>query len=232
MSNHAPTRAPDVGVIAHPPERRHCRSSIPAQAGHGCTCCCCCCLHALGGVIGAAVAPNLGRGNTTEPRSYLPLTTYWEETYEPAAWAPSAGDPHAVSRGRDAVTAQGRFSPRTPGNALPASKADSDIALHRSGPSGVKIFWWTLLVLVVGGLLLSVLSGREGLIVGGIIIALILPILQLGAAMVAVVVVAVAGGSTRRYQLWQLAKLVLGVVVGSGLGILIMWGLYLLMTRR
>src|SRR3954462_10546863 len=102
MSPPTPARdqADAVLVVAHPAERRHRRSSLPAQAGPECACCCCC-LRTLGSILGATVAPDIGG-----PGPRLPLTHYWKQL-APGSWPPSASDPQAVTRGQDAVTAEG-----------------------------------------------------------------------------------------------------------------------------
>jgi hypothetical protein len=69
-----------VTIEKHKPERRRKEIITLYGFGGGChgSCCCCCCLHTLGSIIGAAVAPAVGKG------SPLPLTYYLdEETGEP-----------------------------------------------------------------------------------------------------------------------------------------------------
>src|SRR4051812_29520885 len=62
---------PDAPTIeCHPPERRR-RSEI--RMCHGSCCCCCCCLHTIGGIIGASVAPTIGKNKP------VPLTYYYDE---------------------------------------------------------------------------------------------------------------------------------------------------------
>ena len=48
-----------VQIDKHQPERRR---RVLTTLHCGCTCCCCCCLHTLGSIIGAAIAPTIGRG--------------------------------------------------------------------------------------------------------------------------------------------------------------------------
>jgi hypothetical protein len=57
-----------VALCVHPPERRRRAGNVAAC---GC-CCCCCCLHAIGGLIGSAVA---GRSKTLEGRRTTAI--YW-----------------------------------------------------------------------------------------------------------------------------------------------------------
>jgi hypothetical protein len=163
-------------------------------------------LHTVGGIIGAAVAPALGGGR--ERRSYLPLTHYWdEEDYEPVP-----------------LTQRGR-----PGRAP-------------SLPSAVKLFWWTLLLLmgVVPLLVLGWTSRGSGfthqlpsaIYIGVIIILFVLPGLQLGAALVTALILAVSPRPDKGYQFRQLGKIVLGVVVGTLLGVLVMVGVFVVLTHR
>jgi hypothetical protein len=144
---------------------------------------------------------------------------------------PAARDREAVSRGRDAVTAQGEPSPAVPAEPFRASDDDDrNIARPTSSLSAVKVFWWTVLGLVIAGLVLSVAYHREGLVVGGIIILLVLPAIQLGAALItAVVLLALVPGVNQGYQFRQLGKIVLGLFVGTILGSLVMWGLFVVL---
>src|SRR5262249_33950685 len=113
MASDAPPRGAactPVVVVAHPGERRRGCSTVPAQAGHCCCCCCCCCLHSLGGLIGAAVAPNLGAPG---PRSYMRLTYYWdEEDYD-------AGPRTLSGRERESITAEPLSAPPAVEQPLP-----------------------------------------------------------------------------------------------------------------
>ncbi len=61
-----------IQVYKHDPERRRRPAVAVLHCGCSC-CCCCCCLHALGGLLGAAVAPAIG------PKSRLPITYYYDE---------------------------------------------------------------------------------------------------------------------------------------------------------
>lgn len=191
-------KGPPVVIVAHPPERRLPRGGAPAQAGH--CCCCCCCLHSLGALIGAAVAPALGRG---PERSYLPITHYWDEEDD-------------YDEGDDS----GERRPGTP-----------DIALPKSGPSAVSLFWWIFLGLVGLGSLLGAASGPEGFMVGWIILLLVLPLLQLGSAIITSIVLAVSQRSDTRYQFVQLGKITLGLVIGTVAGIASMFIIYFALSR-
>jgi hypothetical protein len=94
------------------------------------------------------------------------------------------------------------------------------IALTAFGRSAVSLFWGTVLVLgAVGGFLFGV---AEGLVVGAIILLLVLPGVQLGAALVTALLLAVGARPDKLYQFQQLARIVLGTVAGTSLGLLLM----------
>src|SRR5262245_16517565 len=169
-----------VTIIAHPAERRSRRPSIPAQAGHCCCCCCCCCLHSLGAVIGAAVAPNLGGGSG--PRSYLPLMHYWDEVDDPGAWAPH----------QEAVTARPPDASPISAEPLRSYERTPNIALAEPGAPAVAVFWWTLLVLVILGMIVGAVNGPTGILVGVVIILLVLPGMQLAAALFTAIILGVS----------------------------------------
>jgi hypothetical protein len=87
----------------------------------------------------------------------------------------------------------------------------------------VSLFWWTLLVLVICGMVLGFIKeGPNGLVFGLIIIVMVLPGLQLGAAIVAALILAVSTRPDKSFQLRQISKIVLGVVLGTIAGILAM----------
>jgi hypothetical protein len=180
--------------------------------------------------------------------------SYWDEDFNPLSEDMSA-------RCREAITAEDPSSPVTPAESLRSDEGEPRIALPESGPSAVSLFWWTLLILVMGGMVFGMLvaSGAPGsgsaIAIPGIIILLVLPGLQLGAAILTAVFLAVSLRPDKRYQFRQLGKIVKGVLAGTALGILVMviigvlqviagvlvaylflgilvlWGLYLLMGR-
>jgi hypothetical protein len=106
----------------------------------------------------------------------------------------------------------------------------------------VKLFWWTLLLLmgVVPLLVLGWTSRGSGfthqlpsaIYIGVIIILFVLPGLQLGAALVTALILAVSPRPDKGYQFRQLGKIVLGVVVGTLLGVLVMVGVFVVLTHR
>jgi hypothetical protein len=61
---------PEATITAHAPERRRRRGVV---ASCGC-CCCCCCLHAVGGLIGSALASRTGSRPATRSSLNAPKT--------------------------------------------------------------------------------------------------------------------------------------------------------------
>lgn len=236
-----PAKPSAVMVVAHPPERRRGRSSVPAQAGHCCCCCCCCCLHSLGGLIGAIVAPNLGNGS--KRLSYLSLTHYWDEEYSPRPGLTSTREREAITaetpfppwkREEEAITAEGPVPPVTPAEPLRSYARQRGIALPASGASAVSLFWRTVLVVVIAGWCLLPVAVGAGmdLLIGGLLILLGFPAMQFAAAVVTALILAASNRPDKSYQFMQLGKIVVGMVAGTLLGILVMVGLYVLLTRR
>jgi hypothetical protein len=155
----------------------------------------------------------------------LPLTSYWdEENYDPG--------PRGVSpREREAVTLEPPVAPQLREVEHRAFDGEIGIALPGYGPSAVTFFWWTLLGLVVLGFLLSLTNGAEGVLIGGVIMLMVLPGMQLGSALITAVVLALSTRPDKNYQFWQLGKVVLGAVVGTVVGIGMMWFFYLVLSR-
>jgi hypothetical protein len=108
----------------------------------------------------------------------------------------------------------------------------------------VKVFWHTLLVLVGIFFLVTLCfmssGGRihlgsrilSGFLFGAFILLLVFPAVQIGAALIAALILALSPYPDKGFQLWQLLKIFLGIVVGTGLGILIMAGFFFLLTGR
>lgn len=111
-------------------------------------------------------------------------------------------------------------APNLGGDSKPRAPSDEPrITLPVSGPSAVSLFWWTLLVFVVGAMVL--LSIKYDNPLGGMfLILLILPGLQLGAAVLIAFVLALSARPDRSYQFRKLGKIVKGSLIGALLGIL------------
>jgi hypothetical protein len=94
----------------------------------------------------------------------------------------------------------------------------------------VAVFWWTFLALVMlGGLVILLLEGAGAAV---LILALVLPGVQLGAALVTAVVLVAPARPDKPYQLRQLAKIVLGTVAGTILGLLAMLPLVVMLVGK
>jgi hypothetical protein len=221
MANDAvlPGDGRSIEVVAHPAERRRGRQTPPAQAGH-CCCCCCCCLHTIGSLIGAVVAPNLGGGG--RPSEALALTSYWDEEFDDD-WPPRPLSP----RDREGISIDPM--PGRPAEVSRASRRD-DIALGTYGPSAVSLFWWTSLIFAALGLVIAVFNGAEGFLIGGVILLMVFPGVQLAAAVVAALVLAISSRPDKGRQLRQVGKIILGMIIGTIAGILTMTGLTVLFT--
>jgi len=98
--------------------------------------------------------------------------------------------------------------------------------LEQPGLSAVTIFWWTLCLLVLVGAALGIASNQG--VIAGIVLLLVLPLLQLASAFITLLVLACWRRVDRRYQLKQLAKITGGIVLGSIVGIAVMFGIALL----
>ena len=96
------------------------------------------------------------------------------------------------------------------------------------GPSAVRCFWVTLLALVLLGFVVGPLMGvgnrqlPTDLVLTGVVILMGLPALQLVAAFVTAVVLAVSGGADRAFQFRRLGRITLGAFLGTIAGILAM----------
>lgn len=215
-----PHRLPEISevtLIIHPPDKRRGHLSVPAQAGPCCCTCCCCCLHSLGGIIGAAVAPNMGSAaRPPGPKANWDLLAhYWEEEIEePGPLGPAR---EGITTAREGITAG---VPVTPAEPRPLQQR---IVLPRRGLSAVSLFWWISLILGFGVFLWFSVSGSGGgPLLGAFILVIFLPAVQLGAALLTALILAVSASPHKSYQFQQLGKIGCGVVVGTVVGILAM----------
>jgi hypothetical protein len=208
-----PTR---VDFSAHPPERRR----RPAVTLYGGCCCCCCCLHTIGSVIGAAVAPTIGRGRRPS------LYSYDDYRYEDDFPAP-------VTR-RTGTGIQTGDRP-IPERSLPHEEEDEDYPRVtqplRNRVSAVALFWWIVLGLSIVGLLWFASSSNDNMAVGLVILALVMPAVQLGSAFIVAIVLLCMRRTDSGYQFIQLGKITLGVILGTAAGIVAMVALFYACTR-
>jgi hypothetical protein len=208
-----PTEPEVITVVAHPAERRRRRATMQAQAGN-CCCTCCCCLHVVGGLLGAVVGPFVGGRST--PAGAQQALRNWEALEEQKA--PSLHDP-------DAIKTESAISSETPARALDAPGEKRDFTLPPQGIRGVLLFWVTLLVLVVlGGPVVALWKDVREISVAYLLILLFfLPGFQIGACLVTYVILIVSSRPDSRYQILQVSKILVGVVVGAGAGLLLLF---------
>ena len=209
-----------ITLTAHPPEHGSKRANVPAQAGHCCTCCCCCCLHSLGAIVGSLVGPKMG-GRPKNAWEHLSLVEDWDdEKYTPGSFAAtnSAG-----------ITEQ---APPLAANSPKSSRADDGapgIALSSSHRSATSLFWWSVLAFAALGLVgigLAV-GGSGGHLFGALLgfgfgVLMTFPLLQLLAAAATAVILAISTRPDKHYQYRQLAKITLGMLCGTSIGLLVM----------
>jgi hypothetical protein len=139
----------------------------------------------VGGIVGAGVAPAIGKNNP------MPLNTYYDEEYD-------------VS--------------------IPN--------IARPGVSAVKVFWFLSLGAAILGTLIGAAYGGEGFIVGLVILALVFPAVQLVAALITLFWLALSSRPDKSFQLLQIGKLTLGLVIGTVAGIVGMIGIGVILSGR
>ena len=87
----------------------------------------------------------------------------------------------------------------------------------------MSLFWWTVLILVFSGTVLGFIAeGPNGLAMSLLMIVLVLPGVQLGAAIAVALILAASARPDKSQQLRQISKIALGVVLGTIAGILAM----------
>jgi hypothetical protein len=101
----------------------------------------------------------------------------------------------------------------------------------RPGRSRVEMYWWIVLLLI--GITLAITLTQlydvvSGFLVGLLVVALILPILQVISSVFTMIVVCLAAAPNRNLQLKQQGKILLGTLIGAGAGIAVMVGLFAL----
>lgn len=104
--------------------------------------------------------------------------------------------------------------------------------VSKPGVSAVKVFWFLSLgVWGVGGLIGSAQAGGEGFVGALIILLLLFPAIQLGCAIFTLLWLALSVRPDKSFQLKQVGKLTLGLVVGTVAGILAMVGIGVMFSR-
>jgi hypothetical protein len=160
--------------------------------------------------------------------------------YDPEAWAVPLRDPDAIAPGSpttepDAITpGPPNTEPDTIASGPPttesselyrASRPLRSILLRESGPRAVNVFWGTLAVFIVLVIAWSLASGPNGLGAGFFMLILFLPGLQLAAAVVTGIILAVCPGTEKGYEFGQLGKIVVGLVLGTIVGVGLMYAM-------
>ena len=95
-------------------------------------------------------------------------------------------------------------------------------SIKRPALSAVGVFWWVFVFLNVIGLGLGLLAdggSSASIIITIVVLLLVMPALQLASALVTMLVIACWSRSDKSYQLVQLGKITLGLVLGTVLGI-------------
>ena len=199
---------PSITLQSHPPERRR-GAPVTLCAG----CCCCCCLHTVGGLIGAATA------SARPPR--LPSQWRSDEEILAEALAPTRRRKSSgiQSREGEVTSAPTRSRPVRP-------EFDEDVFDMRqpSRLSAAALFWYLSLAFAGLGLAYSLSrGGPSGLLVGIVILLLVFPAVQLVAAAVVCVVLLFSTRYDNSYQLGHLGRITVGLVIGTLVGIGIMF---------
>jgi hypothetical protein len=224
-----PKDTPDIHVVVHPPERQFGRSRAPVQVCVGC-CCCCCCLHSVGAIIGAVVLPKM---SAQSPESFRPPLAGWDENaHEPRPLALPGPGPEAITPDRAAVTSQRQPINSPPAESLGSPDDDHDVSVVASSHSAGSLFWWSVLVLAVIGLVaFPIAYGVNSCGAAVLILALVFPAIQFGAALVTAVILALSPRPDKEYQYRQLGEIVGGTVLGTVVGLIVMFLLFVACTR-
>ena len=100
--------------------------------------------------------------------------------------------------------------------------------IKKPGFGAVTIFWWILALLTFLSFAYGILAGRGdggAVLITGIVVLLVFPALQLISAVITLIVFAVWPRPDKLYQLAQLGKITLGVVIGTVVGVALMFGI-------
>ena len=102
----------------------------------------------------------------------------------------------------------------------------------KTGISAVKLFWLLSLAGLLLAPLLGALWGLGGLGAGLFIIAMIFPAVQLLSALVTYICMAASSRPDKSFQVRQVGKITLGLVVGVGAGIMAMVAIGVILSIR
>jgi len=104
--------------------------------------------------------------------------------------------------------------------------------VSKPGVSAVKVFWFmSLAAAMIGGLIGSA-NGGQGFFVALVILFMVFPGVQLACAIVTLIWLALSTRPDKSFQLKQVGKLTLGLVLGTVAGILAMVGILALFSLR
>src|SRR2546426_4106519 len=103
---------------------------------------------------------------------------------------------------------------------------EGDVAvpnIAKTGVSAVKVFWFlSLAAAIVGALIGAMVGHRDGFLIGLFSLVMAFPAAQLVCAIITLIWLALSSRQDKSFQLWQLGKITLGLVVGTAAGILAM----------
>jgi hypothetical protein len=103
--------------------------------------------------------------------------------------------------------------------------------IAKTGVSAVRLFWLLSLAAAIVGALIGAVAGGENLVVGLVILALVFPGVQLVCALIALFWLGTSARSDRSFQLKQGGKILLGLVLGTMAGILVMVAIGAMMSH-
>ena len=99
--------------------------------------------------------------------------------------------------------------------------------INKPGLSAVNLFWWILCFLIFLCFTFGIVTdaGGTSVMITGIVVLMVFPALQLASLFLTLIVYACWPRPDKFYQLQQLAKVALGVVLGTVVGTLVMVGI-------
>lgn len=236
-----------IQVQVHPSERRRRRGVVLNAA----CCCCCCCLHSVGGLIGALIGSKTSNRHMPPPPWTPPapdvLAGFRPESSEQIRERTPEDAPAAEVEEHIAERPAGPVGPPLSEQIAETPTASSGSPLEQRRPwqsidrqdprarggvkglSGAGLYWLVLLLLTpVAAIGLAIYNHRPGgpldeaIGIGGILILLLLPAVQLAASLVSVFIVLLWPVSERGERLYQIGRITLYMVLGTVVGIVLM----------
>jgi hypothetical protein len=102
----------------------------------------------------------------------------------------------------------------------------------QTGASAVQVYWILSLVGAILGAWVGAMQGGEGFIIGLVILAMVFPAVQLVMAIITAIWLGASSRPDRSFQLGQIGRITLGLVVGTVVGILTMVVIGVVMSSR